>query len=376
MTTELSSTIEQLTEACLHPRKQLERYLTQGKKVVGCFEPYTPEELVHASGMIPMGLWGGYTELKYAKSYLPAFACPIMQANMEFGLNGTYKGLSAVLIPAICDTLRCMTQNWRFGVPSIPMIPIVYPQNRQSEASIDYLVSEYETVLVMLATITGQMMKEKALCETIEIYNEHNHTMREFSDIANEHLDIITPQIRHMVMKSAFFFEKAEHTRLVKKLINGLKKEPTYTFTGKKILLTGIAGEPGALLEILSDNQLAVVGDDLAQESRQIRTDIPVNGKSALKRLAFQWKGRSCCSLIHETGKRRGAFLRTLCEETGAAGVINCQMKFCDPEEYDKPWLERDLKEAGYPCLTIEVDQLDRSFEQLRTRIQAFAEML
>ena len=76
--------------------------------MVGCFPPYSPEELVHASGMIPMGLWGGRTELALAKSYLPAFACPIMQADMEFGLKGAYQGLSAVIIPAACDTLRCM----------------------------------------------------------------------------------------------------------------------------------------------------------------------------------------------------------------------------------------------------------------------------
>ena len=94
-----------------------------------------------------------------------------------------------------------MTQNWRFGVPDIPMIPIVYPQNRTSPASTDYLISEYENVLVMLATITGQMMTEKALCKTIEIYNEHNAVMREFSELAIKHLDVITPTVRHAVMK-------------------------------------------------------------------------------------------------------------------------------------------------------------------------------
>ena len=129
---ELRENLARLQAACDNPRAQLDHYLKQGKKAVGCFAPYTPEELVHASGMIPMGLWGGQTEFQKVTSYLPAFACPIMQANLEFALNGVYEGLSAVIIPAICDTLRCMTQNWRFGVTSIPMVPIVYPQNRTS----------------------------------------------------------------------------------------------------------------------------------------------------------------------------------------------------------------------------------------------------
>ena len=127
-----------------------------------------------------MGMWGGRTELKLAKSYLPAFACPIMQANMELGLKGAYQGISAVIIPTMCDTLRCMTQNWRFGMKDIPMIPIVYPQNRTSPASVDYLISEFETVLTILYTITGNMVSEKSMEEAIAVYNQHNATMREF----------------------------------------------------------------------------------------------------------------------------------------------------------------------------------------------------
>lgn len=373
---DLHDEIAYLQHVSRKPRLMLNIYMEKGQKIVGCFPPYAPEELVHASGLLPMGLWGGYTELKLAKSYLPPFACPIMQANMEFALNGKYSGLQAVIIPAICDTLRCMTQNWRFGVPRIPMIPIVYPQNRTSAASIDYLISEYEHALVILSTITGKMMTEQALCRTIEIYNEHNAVMREFSALAAKHLDIITPTVRHGIMKSAFFMDKSDHTASVKKINAGLKSLPEHKFSGKRVILAGISSEPKELLEILEENGIAVVGDDLAQESRQYRTDTPLSGGGALKRLALQWKSRTCCSLIHELGKPRGTYLSELCRERQADGVINFLMKFCDPEEYDQPWLEADLRQAGYPCLTIEVDPLNKSFEQLRTRIQAFAEML
>lgn len=110
-----------------------------------------------------------------------------------------------------------MTQNWRFGVPDIPMIPIVYPQNRTSPASTDYLISEYENVLVMLATTTGQMMTEKALCRSIEIYNEHNAVMREFSALAVKHLDVITPTVRHAVMKKRILLRKIRAHRYRKR---------------------------------------------------------------------------------------------------------------------------------------------------------------
>ena len=89
---DLAQDLARLQTASENPRAQLDYYLKQGKKVIGCFAPYTPEELVHASGMIPFGLWGGHTDLKLTKSYLPAFACSVMQANMELGLKGAYAG--------------------------------------------------------------------------------------------------------------------------------------------------------------------------------------------------------------------------------------------------------------------------------------------
>ena len=48
------TSLERLQRACANPREQLDRYLEQGKQVVGCFAPYAPEELVHAAGLIPM----------------------------------------------------------------------------------------------------------------------------------------------------------------------------------------------------------------------------------------------------------------------------------------------------------------------------------
>jgi benzoyl-CoA reductase/2-hydroxyglutaryl-CoA dehydratase subunit BcrC/BadD/HgdB len=68
--------------------------------------------------------------------------------------------------------------------------------------------------------------------------------------------------------------------------------------------------------------------------------------------------------------------LTELCKRTGADGVISCMMKFCDPEEYDQPYYEKDLRSAGIPCLTVEIDQQNTSYEQVRTKIQTFREML
>ena len=62
-----------LHEAAADPRGQMDRYLAQGRKVVLCAPVYTPEELIHSMGFVPMGAWGGDMELRRAKEYFPAF---------------------------------------------------------------------------------------------------------------------------------------------------------------------------------------------------------------------------------------------------------------------------------------------------------------
>ena len=370
--------LQTLTTAVEDPRAQLDKYLSQGKKVVGCFPIHTPEELVHACGMIPFGMWGARTRLKLAKSFLPAFACSIMQSNIELGLQGSYKGLSAVMIPALCDTFRCMSQDWKAGVGDIPVIPITYPQNRVSRGALDYLISEYAAVIAKLTAYTGQDMTDATLERTMVIYNAHNAVMRRFAQIANDHLDIITPRVRHTVMKSAFFYEKEEHTALMTRLCDALEELPAYLFTGKRVVLTGIMSEPVELLDILAENGIAVVGDDLAQESQQYRTDIPnVGFGSAIRRYAQQWMDRKGSSVIHEaTIRSRYKILENLCRDNGATGVIFCLMKFCDPEEYNQPHVQRHLAEAGIPMLSLEIDLLNESTEQARTRIETFKDMI
>ena len=73
-----------------------------GKKAIGCFPYYMPEELIYAAGMLPVGLWGGQSEIKLADRYLQSFCCSIMRQNVELGMRGVYDFLSAVIIPTYC----------------------------------------------------------------------------------------------------------------------------------------------------------------------------------------------------------------------------------------------------------------------------------
>ena len=65
-----------------------------------------------------------------------------------------------------------------------------------------------------------------------------------------------------------------------------------------------------------------------------------------------------------------------MAKKHGANGVIYLQTKFCDPEEFDYPIVKKALDKAGLPSVNIEVDQQMRSYEQARTALQTFADVL
>ena len=200
--------------------------------------------------------------------------------------------------------------------------------------------------------------------------------MREFVKVAAEYPQVIDAVSRHAVFKARQFMLKEKHTELVKELIAEVKAMPVQPWTGKKVVVAGILLEPNELLDIFNEFGLAIVDDDLAQESRQIRVDVLDGEEGPLYRMAKAWQQMYGCSVATDTKKGRGKMLISKLAQTGADAVIIAQMKFCDPEEWDYPVMYREFEERGIKNLMIEVDQEVTSFEQVKTRLQSFVEMM
>jgi benzoyl-CoA reductase/2-hydroxyglutaryl-CoA dehydratase subunit BcrC/BadD/HgdB len=297
-----------------------------------------------------------------------------MRSCLDFGMTGRYKGLSCVMMPMLCDTFRGMSAGWRAGVKDIPVASFIHPQNREDSDAKDFLAAEYRALAARIEKLTGAKIEDKKIAASIEVYNQHSTTMAEFARTANDHLDVIDPVVRHAVMKSATFILKEEHTAIVREIIAELNRLPVHKWKGKKVVITGITAEPDDFLRMFIENNIAVVGDDLAQESRQYRTLIPA-GKDPWERLAQQWLNRYGCSTVHETRFTRGQMLVDMAKKTDATGVVICLMRFCDVEEYDFPLIAKAAEAAGLRSLCLEIDQSTQNNEQSRTKLQSFVEM-
>ena len=85
--------------------------------------------------------------------------------------------------------------------------------------------------------------------------------------------------------------------------------------------------------------------------------------------------GRTNCACFTPNTGRIDDILR-LAREYQVDGVIDVNLKFCCLYDTEGYTVEKALKEAGIPVLGIETDYTDTDAEQLRTRVEAFVEML
>lgn len=359
-------------EVAVSPRAQMDKYLAEGKKVVLTAPVYTPEEIIHSMGFVPMGAWGADVQLDKAKEYCPAFLCSIVQSILEMGMNDAYKGASAIVIPSLCDTLKTLGENWKYAVTSIPFIPMTYPQNRKPDYGKKFTKAGYERVIKDLTEAGGSFSNE-ALAESCKVYNKHNNAMRRAEALIAKHPEISAAQ-RSDFFKSAFFMTKEEHTALVEELIAALEKaEPAEEKLG--IVVSGILTDAPMLNEIFDEMGMNIVADDVAAQSRQYRTDVP-EGDDALVAMAEKFAEMDNCSVLYNVQKPRIRWIVDVAKERGAKGVVVVMTKFCDPEEFDYPIIKKACDAAGLPVALVEVDRQMIQFEQVRTNLETFRDML
>ncbi len=366
--------IQELEAVCSNPAAAVaEEMKRSGRRAIGCVPAYTPDEIIYAAGILPVGLWGGQTDIKLADSLLQNFCCSLIRADLEYGMKGTYQMLTAVVIPNFCDSLKALCKNWPYGDTGIPVLGIAYPQNR-IPAAFQYLISEFQFFQERLEKLTGTKVTDEALEGSFGIYEEYRKTCREFVKMVADYPVTLNAKTRHHILKAAYFMDKKIYTEKLRGIIEGLKAQPKEEMEQFKVVLSGILVDAEAYLDILVNNHITVVADDLAQESRQFRTPARAEG-TALEKMAQRYMDQRGCSLIYEPEKSRGQMLINMAKDNDADGVIAAQMKFCEAEEYDYPIYRKELQKAGVKLLYVEADQQIEAAGQLENRIQTFVEI-
>ena len=374
--TAIQTMLETFKDVADNPHVQLEKHLESGKRVIGVGPYYAPEELVYAAGAVPFGVWGCMGTPNEARKYFPPFYCSICQMTLEMGLTGKLEGLSGYMTTALCDTQRAASQNWRAGVGNaIPLIYVSQPQNRKADFGRAYAVDSYAQVAHEVEECAHGIIDDENLGAAIRLYNEWRAAMREFVELAGAHPAEVGVRARLAVIQAGYYMDKAEHLAMVRELNEALAQLPESANGFKRVVLSGIFEDIPAIVEMLDEMGYAVVADDLAKESRAFAMAVPED-KPPMEALAEAWCALDGDSLLYDPEKLHPKKVADLARASQAQGVILLLAKFCDPEEFDAPFVKAACQEAGIPFLQIEVDQSTETYEQARTQLEAFGDLL
>lgn len=368
--------IQEMQYALTHIKETVREKKAAGIKVIGCGPVFVPDELVIAAGAFPVGIWGAEKlDLLAAAEYYPPFACSVVQSITELSARGVYRDVDAVMLTSLCDTLKCMTQTIQLSAPELKPIFIKHPQNYRLECAVEYMVREFTRAKEQIEEITGTAITEEALREAIELCNRDRDATMRFTKLLAEKPGIVTNRERHDIIKSRLYMDRARHLELIEALNRELEAAQTPQFKGIRLYVCGVMLEPAELLDILDEQGFAIVGDELAQESRQLRYRIP-EGLSQIERLARQVQQIRGEAFLYDPKKERDDVVVEECRASGAEAVLFSTMKFCDTDEYDYPWIKAAVEGAGLPILNLEIEQVMQSFGGVQTRLQAFGEKI
>ncbi|KYL00724.1 2-hydroxyglutaryl-CoA dehydratase [Fusobacterium necrophorum subsp. funduliforme] len=375
---EIKELLEQFKYYANNPRKQLDKYLAEGKKAVGIFPYYAPEEIVYAAGVVPFGVWGGQGPIERAKEYFPTFYYSMALRCLEMALDGTLDGLSASMVTTLDDTLRPFSQNYKVSAGrKIPMIFLNHGQHRKEDFGKQYNARIFKKAKEELEKICDVKVTDENLKKAFEIYNENRSEKRKFIKLAATHPQTIKASDRCHVLKSSYFMLKDEHTALLKKLNEKLAALAEEAWDGVRVVTSGVITDNPGLLEVFDAYKVCIVADDVAHESRALKVDIDLSIEDPMLALANQFARMDEDPILYDPDIfKRPKYVVDLAKENNADGCLLFMMNFNDTEEMEYPSLKQAFDAAKIPLIKMGYDQQMVDFGQVKTQLETFNEIV
>ncbi len=374
----ITELLEQFHYYANNPRKQLDKYLSEGKKAVGVFPYYAPEEIIYAAGIVPFGVWGGQGPIDRAKEYFPTFYYSLALRCLEMALDGTLDGLSAAMVTTLDDTLRPFSQNYKVSAGrKIPMIFLNHGQHRKEDFGKEYNARIFRKAKEELEKICDVTVTDENLKKAFEVYNENRSEKRKFIKLASVHPQSIKASDRCYVLKSSYFMLKDEHTALLKELNAQLEALPEESWDGVKIVTSGVITDNPGLLEVFDSYKVCVVADDVAHESRALRIDVDMSIDDPMMALSDQFARMDEDPLLYDPDiYKRPRHVVKLVRENDADGCFLFMMNFNDTEEMEYPSLKQEFEAEYIPLIKMGYDQQMSDFGQVKTQLETFNEIV
>ncbi|MGZ6230456.1 MAG: 2-hydroxyacyl-CoA dehydratase subunit D [Syntrophales bacterium] len=375
--------IGQLQELYTKRGKRARQLHDSGKKVIGYLCCFVPDEIITAFDMVPYRIQGSQSApIDEADACIEPMACPFARSCFNLALKGEYDFLDGFVAPHSCDTVERMYHIWRYYKPA-PFTHFINVPHMMGPSSDEFYRKELEFFIKGLETWSGKKLNTDKLRGAVRLYNKRRAVLRELYELRKPDPPLVSGTEITVVLVAGMGIPAVEHIDLVKKFIAEAKTRPRPKAQKlPRIFLWGNEIDDTAFIKLIEESGAYVVMDDLCTGTRFFWDDVPETD-DPLDGIVGRYL-RTHCPRSNmpkaETRKKdlenRYGYIGRFVKEWSANGVIFYIVRYCDTCELEGPDLREYLSVMRLPVLMIEDDYSTSTIGQLRTRVQAFLEMI
>ena len=352
-----------------------------GRKAIGYMPIYVPRELVHAAGMLSVGILGGGDQIEVIQgdAYYQSYICRIPRSTIELALTGRLDCLDGMLFPSICDVIRNLSGMWQILFKDKYVRYFDVPQNYEDAIGGTFYINELQTLRDDLGKLRGAPITDEELNASIRVYNTNRRAVQDlYAYRAKKPWQAPTSEV-YLVLRAGMVLPPEEHTQLVRDYIAATEALPRPQRDNARVVLNGSFCEqpPLGLIKSIELAGCYIVDDDFMLVTRWLLDDVPATG-NPLEELSKAFLHRSATTAAKYDAKRedKGVFLLKQIKTSGAEGVIFAAPSFCDPALLERPMLQDVLSKHKVPHTAFKYAENTGQMAPIREQAGTFADSI
>jgi benzoyl-CoA reductase subunit C len=352
-----------------------------GRKAIGYMPIYVPREIIHAAGMLPVGIFGGGDQIEVIQgdAYYQSYICRIPRSTVELGLTGRLDCLDGMLFPSICDVIRNLSGMWQIMFKDKYVRYVDVPQNYDDSIGGEFYVHEMQQIREDLAKLRGKPVTDDELRASIAVYNANRKAIADLYTYRSQKPWQAPTSEVYLVLRAGLVLPPEEHTVLVRDYLAATDAVPRPKRDNARVVLTGSFCEqpPLGLIKSIEMAGCYVVDDDFILITRWLREEVPTTG-NPLEELskAFLHHSVQSSPKYDEKKEDKGKFLLHQVGGRGAEGVIFAAPSFCDPALLERPMLQEILAKHKIPYTAFKYAENTGQMAPIREQAGTFADSI
>jgi len=361
--------------------QELDDHKKDGGKVIGTFCVFVPDEVILAANAIGVGLCAGSQFwVEDGEKVLPRNLCPLIKAFMGAKVGGTcpyFNSCDMVVGETTCDGKK---KAWEILDEYVPVHIMDLPQMKKNK---DYKMWEDEIKILMnkVEELTGNKITVDSLKEGIKIANAKRKALKRLYDLRKLKPSPISGLDALLISQIAFYDNPLRFTQMLNALCDELdeKAKNLAPDNRKRLMITGtpMAVPNWKLHSIIESLDAQIVVEETCTGTRYFENEVSEEGdtiEELIKNLADRYLKINCACFTPNDGRLEDIIRYT--DEYNVDGVIDANLSFCHTYSVEHRDIERGLKEKNIPIMQIETDYSSEDSGQIKTRVEAFLEMI